>query len=347
MKLGDFLGWRCWVCALVLYIVLAPAQLQKTPKRRMINSAQRKEPVCCEGMRELRAQVANLSSLLEELGRKQEGAWVNVLVQVMELEGAHKLLESRLGEAESRYSELDQQLDIMELQAAQAVTQSSTDAIYDCYSLSQKNYKISGVYKLPADQFMRRPELEVFCDMETDGGGWTLIQRRKIGLTSFQRDWKQYKVGFGNIKGDFWLGNENIHHLSQRPTTLRIELEDWEGHIRYAQYSYFSISNEYNSYRLLLGHYNGTSGQDSLRYHNNTAFSTMDKDNDKCLDHCAQLRKGGYWYNCCTDSNLNGIFYRKGEHTQNVDGISWYSWHGSSYSLRRVEMKIRPQEFSP
>lgn len=66
---------------------------------------------------------------------------------------------------------------------------------------------------------------QVFCDMETDGGGWTVIQRRKVGLTSFNRDWKQYKEGFGNIKGDFWLGNENIYRLSRRPTVLRVELE--------------------------------------------------------------------------------------------------------------------------
>lgn len=61
--------------------------------------------------------------------------------------------------------------------------------------------------------------------METDGGGWTVIQRRKVGLTSFNRDWKQYKEGFGNIRGDFWLGNENIYRLSRRPTVLRVELE--------------------------------------------------------------------------------------------------------------------------
>ncbi|XP_069097337.1 angiopoietin-related protein 7 [Pleurodeles waltl] len=347
MKPGYFSRWQSWVCVLLLCLAIAPALLQKTPKRRMTSSSIRKEPPCCEGMRELRAQVANLSRQLEELAQKQEGAWVNVLVQVMELEGAHKRLETRVGEAEGRYSELDQQLDIMELQAAQTVTQSSTDAVYDCSSLFQKNYKISGVYKLPADEFLGSPELEVFCDMETDGGGWTLIQRRKAGLISFNRDWKQYKDGFGNIKGDFWLGNENIFRLTQRPTTLRVEMEDWEGRSSYAQYSHFSISDGFNSYRLLLGEYNGTAGRDSLRYHNNTAFSTKDKDNDKCLDHCAQLRQGGYWYNCCTDSNLNGVFYRKGEHTQNVDGITWYGWHGSLYSLRRVEMKIRPKDFNP
>ena len=56
---------------------------------------------------------------------------------------------------------------------------------------------------------------------------------------------------------------------------------------------------------------------------------------------------GGYWYNCCTDSNLNGVYYRLGEHSKHLDGITWYGWHGSSYSLKRVEMKIRPEDFQP
>ena len=59
------------------------------------------------------------------------------------------------------------------------------------------------------------------------------------------------------------------------------------------------------------------------------------------------LAPGGYWYNCCTDSNLNGAFYRLGEHNKHLDGITWYGWHGSTYSLKRVEMKIRPEDFQP
>lgn len=61
--------------------------------------------------------------------------------------------------------------------------------------------------------------------MKKDGGGWTVIQRRRVGLTSFDRDWKQYKNGFGTIRGDFWLGNEHIFRMTRQPTVLRIELE--------------------------------------------------------------------------------------------------------------------------
>ncbi|XP_048417162.1 angiopoietin-related protein 7 [Stegostoma tigrinum] len=341
-----------WLLSFILFLcIVSPSysRVQKAPRRRGAAGGLNilKLMTCCDDLKELKIQVANLTSILAELSRKQETDWINVVMQMMEVENGYRQMESRITEAEGKYSEVNNRIDIIQLQAAQTVTETSTDAMYDCTSLYQKNYRISGVYKLPADEFLGTPEFEVYCDMETGGGGWTVIQRRKVGLSSFYRDWKQYKRGFGNIRGDFWLGNDHIFRLTRQPSILRIDMEDWEGHTCYAEYDYFSISDEFNSYKLIIGNYNGTAKRDSLRYHNNTAFSTKDKDNDKCVDNCAYFRKGGYWYNCCTDSNLNGVYYRQGQHTQNSDGITWYGWRGSNYSLKQVEMKIRPQSFKP
>uniref|UniRef100_A0A8C6T2Q4 Angiopoietin-like 7 n=1 Tax=Neogobius melanostomus TaxID=47308 RepID=A0A8C6T2Q4_9GOBI len=315
----------------LLLIAITWAQ---NPKQRLLPPKPSKTQ-CCQEVRSLKVQVANLTSLVEELNRKQETDLMNVVRQIMELDQLNRQQEARVTEAESKYSEINNRVEIMQLQTLQSATQTSSDAIYDCASLYTRNYRISGEYKLPKDDFLGTPELNVYCDMETKGGGWTVIQRRKIGLTSFNRDWKQYKHGFGAIRGDFWLGNEHIFRLTRQPSVLRIELEDWQGETRYI-----------NSYKLFIANYSGNAG-DSLRYHNNTNFSTMNKDNDKCVDDCAALRKGGYWYNCCTDSNLNGVFYRYGEHSRNSDGITWYGWHGSNYSLKKVEMKLRPVEFHP
>ncbi|KAM9342052.1 angiopoietin-related protein 7 [Pholidichthys leucotaenia] len=329
----------------VLLLLLAQTLAQNQPKKRPAISKPPKGQ-CCEDMRALKVQVANLSSLLDELRVKQEADLKAVVRQVVDLDQRNRRQEARVTEAESKYSEINNRVEIMQLQTLQSATQTSTDATYDCASLYGKSYRISGEYILPKDDFLGTPERSVYCDMETNGGGWTVIQRRKVGLMSFNRDWKQYKTGFGSIHGDFWLGNEHIYRLTRRPSVLRVELMDWEGKSRFAEYGFFTLANELNSYKLFIANYSGNAG-DSLRYHNNTNFSTIRKDNDKCVDDCAALRKGGYWYNCCTDSNLNGVFYRYGEHTRNTDGISWYGWHGPTYSLKKVEMKVRPAEFRP
>lgn len=111
-----------WLCIFLVAFVSRTVWLQKPHKRK----TQLKAAGCCEEVRELKAQVANLSSLLGELSKKQESDWVSVVMQVMELESSSKHMESRLTTAESKYSEMNNQIDIMQLQAAaQTVTQTS------------------------------------------------------------------------------------------------------------------------------------------------------------------------------------------------------------------------------
>lgn len=112
-----------WLCILITAFVSHPAWPQKPPKRK--TPAQLKAAACCAEAEGLRAQIANLSSLLSELSAKQERDWVSVVMQVMELESSTKRMESRLTDAESKYSEMNNQIDIMQLQAAQTVTQTS------------------------------------------------------------------------------------------------------------------------------------------------------------------------------------------------------------------------------
>ena len=108
----------------------------------------------------------------------------------------------------------------------------------------------------------------VYCDMRTDGGGWTVFQRRQDGSVDFYRGWNDYKSGFGQLTAEFWLGNDKIHRLTAaRPCSLRVELERWNGVKEYAKYGKFNVSDEQARYRLEVSSYSGTAG-DSLAYHN-------------------------------------------------------------------------------
>lgn len=63
-----------------------------------------------------------------------------------------------------------------------------------------------------------------------------MIQRRDdFGhpRENFIRDWNDYKNGFGDMKREFWLGNENVFMLTnQEDYALRVDLEDFENHKR-------------------------------------------------------------------------------------------------------------------
>src|SRR5678815_1828473 len=48
---------------------------------------------------------------------------------------------------------------------------------------------------------------------------------------------------------------------------------------------------------------------DSLSYHDDMVFSTEDVDNDLHMRNCALDNKGGWWFNSCFSSNLNGLYH--------------------------------------
>nr|XP_060626310.1 veficolin-1-like [Anolis sagrei ordinatus] len=211
----------------------------------------------------------------------------------------------------------------------------------DCKELLGRGEMLSGWYTIyPATG----KAMVVFCDMETDGGGWLVFQRRQDGLVDFYRDWQSYKNGFGNQDSEFWLGNDKIHLLTNSGTQqLRIDLKDMSDTTTYATYTNFKISSEEENYTLFVGSYIGGNMGDSFSGHNGFAFSTRDRDNDGHESgSCAVLYKGGWWYSQCHTSNLNGLYLR-GEHTSYANGINWVAGKGHHYSYKYAEMKIRPQ----
>nr|XP_023665573.1 tenascin-like isoform X2 [Paramormyrops kingsleyae] len=188
----------------------------------------------------------------------------------------------------------------------------------------------------------RGPSALVYCDMETEGGGWTVIQRRMDGTTNFFRRWKEYSAGFGNMSGEFWIGNELLHNLTQMmPMTMRVDLRS-ESESAYARYSSFSIDSARRHYAIKVSGYSGTAG-DSMKYHNGRPFSTRDRDPYPFITRCAMSYRGGWWYKNCHEANLNGLY---DTHT-NHQGVIWTEWKGKDFSIPFTEMKIRPTSFTP
>ncbi|XP_019618626.1 PREDICTED: microfibril-associated glycoprotein 4-like [Branchiostoma belcheri] len=200
----------------------------------------------------------------------------------------------------------------------------------------------SGVYMVyPRDNM---GGFNVFCDMDTDGGGWTLFQKRQDGTVDFYRSWADYKTGFpSNLNGEFWLGNDNLYRLAvQKVYQLRVDMEDVEGETRYAAYDTFAISPESQNYKLYIGTYNSGTAGDSLVIHDGRPFSTKDRDNDDYSISCAQANDGAWWYGNCHRSNLNGLYRLGPIGGDEYNGVIWAHWKGYHYSLKRTEMKIRP-----
>lgn len=218
-----------------------------------------------------------------------------------------------------------------------------------CKDIKDEGYTKSGIYRInPNDG---AGEFNVFCDMNLQGGGWTVIQRRVDGDVSFNRNRKQYNVGFGDMNdSSFWLGLEKMRRLTAGSThELYVGLESFlsgASQLAYAKYGSFSLGTDAADYSLSISLYDlDSTAPDSLLAHDGEKFSTPDEDNDSASSHCASDHSSGWWYHDCASSHLNGIYYTSGTHPTPVtvfDGIVWNGWLGPTRSLKTVVMAIRP-----
>lgn len=213
----------------------------------------------------------------------------------------------------------------------------------DCDGVYYQNRSSqSGVHIIyPSDPRFGVP---VYCDMDTPGGPWTVIQRRMDGTVNFHRGWDQYVAGFGDVNGEYWLGLEFIHKITMKKQKLLVEMTDFEGGKASAMYSSFSVGGDCDGYKLIVSGFTNGGAGDSLTYHNHRRFSTFDKDQDHWGNNCAKVYGGGYWFNNCHHSGPNGE-YLWGNLAQGAPahrGIIWNSWKGNIYSLKSISFKIHP-----
>ncbi|PIK57218.1 hypothetical protein BSL78_05854 [Apostichopus japonicus] len=214
----------------------------------------------------------------------------------------------------------------------------------DCLDVYNTGFTESGVFSIQPP--WSDSSFNVFCNM-SDGGGWTVFQRRIDGSVNFTVNWEGYKEGFGQLEHEFWLGNEKLYRLTNHGEyQLRIDLVSSEGKPYYAKYDFFRINNESDYYRLSgLGEYNGNavSGIDpdkaGLRPHLNQTFKAYDlDDNSFPVRYCAKVFEGAWWFNAyCGNTNLNSLY---------PEYIFWNHLPGEVFTTNNIsftQMSIKPR----
>eukprot|EP00794_Sanderia_malayensis_P011397 gene11396-biopygen9079 len=206
----------------------------------------------------------------------------------------------------------------------------------------------NGIIKL---RWANGSALPVYCDMTTDGGGWIVFQKRHSSSVCFQRNWKAYENGFGNLTGNFWLGLKALHYLLTKTKTngngkwtLRVDLKSADGDQGYAKYTDFNIASKQENYKMTYGNYSGSVGRDSMGLANGRVFSTHDNDNDgKANLNCARYFRGGWWHHNCFKAMLNNMYPgTRVTRVQppNAEFMSWQHWKNSYGNIVFSEMKI-------
>ncbi|XP_040000018.1 angiopoietin-related protein 3-like [Xiphias gladius] len=210
----------------------------------------------------------------------------------------------------------------------------------DCSELFNRGERVSGVYAIRpngSEPFM------AFCDMNKDYGV-TVIQRRRDGSVNFDQTWEKYDNGFGDFQGEFWLGLRKIHSLAaQGNCVLHIQLDDWKQGRRFMEYRFYLDGPESN-YIIHLTHLSGDL-PDLMGNHTGMMFSTKDRDNDNHQDfNCAHNYTGGWWFNACGDTNLNGRYFhmRPKGRSERRRGIHWKPTRKASYSLKLTQISVHP-----
>ncbi|KRZ50091.1 O-phosphoseryl-tRNA(Sec) selenium transferase [Trichinella nativa] len=237
-------------------------------------------------------------------------------------------------------------------------TLESTGAVRDCYDVQKQQLPLlpggffmvdvpcsaclaCGIGKLGCSKMVR-------CDLETDGGGWTIIQRRENPLVDFNGNWAEYRDGFGD-ENDFWIGNEYLHQISNYRLRngglkLCVELLDDGNEIHVDCWTHFYVASEYERYLLLLGIYKGSSKYDNFLTSRGRVFATYDNDNSAMpVIQCASYWQTGWWMNlqCRPEGTLN-LPLQSSLNTPYIEGIFWRTRNQGLKHIVKTVMRIRP-----
>uniref|UniRef100_A0A0K8RFV4 Putative ficolin/ixoderin n=1 Tax=Ixodes ricinus TaxID=34613 RepID=A0A0K8RFV4_IXORI len=217
-----------------------------------------------------------------------------------------------------------------------------------CSQLKRQGHNDNREYEI----YILGKPINVTCDMKSEGGGWTVIQRRSEDEKNdsfFERDIDDYKRGFGTAEGSFWIGLDNLQALTSFPNNeqaLRIELKRHDGSKKetVVYYNNFHVGSAKEKYKLTIDEYSGPKGYYALSTHNLSTFSVTT--GTIYTDKCHGSRRGGWGFNDCTKANLNA--HKSNFSTLTKPGITWIieGEHESySYTYDKGEMQTRDADF--
>ena len=151
------------------------------------------------------------------------------------------------------------------------------------------------------------------------------------------RTWAEYKVGFGDPSGNYWLGNDLLSQLTANNRyKLRFDLQqDGSGNWYYAEYSTFIVLSEADNYTLQVDGFSGNAGYDAFgsQWHNGQQFSTFDRDNDqRSYGNCAAWF-GGFWWQSCGECLVNGA--------RSFGRFQWRRLPGGTWNLQLSRMWLQ------
>lgn len=220
------------------------------------------------------------------------------------------------------------------------------------------NINVTGVYFIQVgakygDEQFPGNTTQVYCDMETDGGGWTLMS---AGNQTSKKTFQEYVQGFGNPGAlEVWLGLENLYEMTNdTETALRILINRCgRGNrppiITFCTYPQFVVSSASEQYAVFIpencqggnetGYYDGWVDWDPSQL--GPKFVAYDNDNTN-INCSANYDYTGWWYSSalCGDANLNGIRIPCGMFEENYKTLTW-----SGQSVEDVWLYLRPTAY--
>lgn len=182
-----------------------------------------------------------------------------------------------------------------------------------CTDIKNNRDAATGLYYITGNS----SEFQVYCDMDTDDGGWTLVLQNNYGLTSPQPTWEE-AVNSNNITGSFGttltafdvlVGVANWETLG---TTAR--LEQGASPTSLSHQAYYTLTlDEGNYYALTMSNENvtiqteGVASPGMYTTHNNKPLTTYDADHDAHADNCSTFYGNtAWWYVACWSGNFWG-----------------------------------------